>query len=187
MNHPQTKNKHGLLGRRFPFRRKPAKVACRPTRRLLLERLEDRRLLTGDITYKIANYPVNQSDFNQGGTDTVSGTIETDGTIGTITAANIIAASFTISGISTTSATIGQSSGLQATSTELLIPQGGAFQIDGLQGNGFSIDMTTKTTLAKALTCQNITGRLTDPEEKKAIKSWPPLGFPPSTRKKAPS
>ena len=134
MNDTHSNNKHGSPGRRFPFRGKPAKIAFTRTRRLRLEQLEDRRLLSANITYKIANYPVDQTDVVHGGTVTVSGTIETDGTLGTLTAANIVAASLNINSTSGTNIAWQfeyGSPGLQATSTQLLLPDGGAFYIAG--------------------------------------------------------
>ncbi len=50
----------------------------------------------GDITYNIVNYPVNQTDNVSSGTDTISGTIITDGTIGPIGPGNIVGGSLTM-------------------------------------------------------------------------------------------
>jgi len=50
----------------------------------------------GDITYDIQNYPSDQVDYNTGSFDhSVSGTIMTDGTIGTLIATNILSWSVT--------------------------------------------------------------------------------------------
>ena len=50
----------------------------------------------GDITYHIVNYPVNQADVVSPGTDTLSGTIVTDGTIGPLGPGNIVGGSLTM-------------------------------------------------------------------------------------------
>ena len=39
----------------------------------------------GNITYNLVDYPVNEADMINGGTDTISGTIITDGTLGYLT------------------------------------------------------------------------------------------------------
>ncbi len=81
-----------------------------------------------DITYNINNYPLSQSDMVHVGTDTVSGWITTDGSIGTLTDADIISYGFRIDypggyvsqggGTNATS----YLENVQATPTELLCP-----------------------------------------------------------------
>ena len=85
----------------------------------------------GDITYNIVNYPDNQADQN-GGIDGVSGTITTDGNLGTLTQSDILSYNWTIgysTGTYTNSFPAGggglSASGLLATSSQLLLPQGG--------------------------------------------------------------
>ncbi|MGO9110052.1 MAG: PEP-CTERM sorting domain-containing protein [Thermoguttaceae bacterium] len=80
----------------------------------------------GDITYNIVDYPVNETDPTSA-TDTVSGTIITDGTIGPLSAANMIGGTFSLSsphfdvaGPASFTAPIG----LEATPTELLLDVG---------------------------------------------------------------
>ena len=50
-----------------------------------------------DITYEIANYPVNEKDEVNGLQDSISGTIITDGTIGPLAYSDIVGGSFTFS------------------------------------------------------------------------------------------
>jgi fibronectin-binding autotransporter adhesin len=95
----------------------------------------------GDITYNIVNYPVNEVD-NTGGTDTVSGTIITDGTIGPLTASNMVGGSLTVSGLAGTFSSeptnnvvfaINQgdpNNRVIATSTQLLVPSNGFLDIN---------------------------------------------------------
>ena len=52
--------------------------------------------IAGNITYDIANYPINQANYYVGGTDVLSGTIVTDGSMGTLSAADIVGGSYTI-------------------------------------------------------------------------------------------
>ena len=49
-----------------------------------------------DIAYSIVDYPVNESDQIAAGTDTVSGTIITDGTLGSLNPSNILGGSLTV-------------------------------------------------------------------------------------------
>jgi hypothetical protein len=46
-----------------------------------------------NITYTIVDYPDNQADTINAGTDSVIGTIITDGTLGTLNASNIVGGS----------------------------------------------------------------------------------------------
>ena len=50
---------------------------------------------TADYIYHIVNYPASQYDSNFGGTDTISGTIYTDGTFGDVSESHILAQSLT--------------------------------------------------------------------------------------------
>jgi len=76
-----------------------------------------------DITYNIVNYPANQ--FNGYSTDTISGTIITDGTIGPLTAANLIGGTFSLDDGQGNSiagpAKFGFAIDLQASPTQLLL------------------------------------------------------------------
>ena len=81
-----------------------------------------------DLTYNIVDYPVYEADQDTSGTDSVSGYITTDGSIGQITAGDIVGGSFTfnnpVSG-SITLPVLGNVfllSGLVATPTQLLLP-----------------------------------------------------------------
>ena len=86
-----------------------------------------------NLVYEIVDYPVNQIDQSSG-TDTVSGTIVTDGSLGSITVADIVGGSLTLSGsggsFSAASIVAGYSGtpgSLQATSTDLVLYPGGNF------------------------------------------------------------
>ena len=95
----------------------------------------------GDITYNIVDYPVNEANQQAAGTDTISGTIITDGTVGDWDGVNHVVGgtlnfdspvpgppgsaadgdySFALSG----PATYGAGGLLEATATELLVPSG---------------------------------------------------------------
>ena len=81
------------------------------------------------ITYNIVNYPVDQSDCENPGTDLLSGTIITDGNLGTLTGSDIVGGTLTIvSPAGTFQELTLQSlgshdlSGLKATADQLLIP-----------------------------------------------------------------
>ena len=80
----------------------------------------------GDITYNIVDYPANEVD-TVSATDTVSGTIITDGTIGPLSESNIIGGTFSLTspnfGVSG-SASFGVPIGLEATPTQLLLDPG---------------------------------------------------------------
>jgi hypothetical protein len=86
-------------------------------------------VVVADLTYNLQNYPADQNGW------TLSGTITTDGKIGTLTQSDITAWTWTITKGSTTSITnstdpgaIETVSGVTATSTEILLPFGiGAF------------------------------------------------------------
>ena len=80
-----------------------------------------------DITYNIVDYPTNEADGWGCGTDTISGTIITDGTIGPLSTANIVGGSFSfvgangsLSGPAWFSGTVG----LEATPTQLILDPG---------------------------------------------------------------
>jgi len=77
----------------------------------------------GDITYNIVDYPANQ--FNGYSTDTISGTIITDGMIGPLTAANLIGGAFLLNDGQGNSiagpATFRGPIDLEATATQLLL------------------------------------------------------------------
>jgi hypothetical protein len=86
----------------------------------------------GKITYTIVDYPVNMGDGINGGTDTISGTIITDGTLGSWgQTSHIIGGtlSFTQSSTTYTGSTPGMTGqvgypDISATATDLLIPTG---------------------------------------------------------------
>jgi len=76
-----------------------------------------------DITYYIADYPANELDPTSG-TDTVSGTVITNGTTGSLSATDLIGGTFSLSGPQfdiSGSASFGQPIGLVATATQLLL------------------------------------------------------------------
>jgi hypothetical protein len=79
-----------------------------------------------DIIYNIVDYPANEVD-TVSATDTVSGTIITDGTIGPLSESNIIGGTFSLTspnfGVSGT-ASFGVPIGLEATPTQLLLDPG---------------------------------------------------------------
>ena len=76
-----------------------------------------------DITYNIVDYPANEGSGT--GTDMIFGTITTDGTIGPLTAANIIGGSFSFADVEgdliSGPASFGAPVGLEATPTQLLL------------------------------------------------------------------
>ena len=80
-----------------------------------------------DITYKIVDYPANEADAFSG-TDTISGTIITDGTIGLLSVANIISGDLSFTDpegdLFTGPASFGDTVGLQATPTQLVLDPG---------------------------------------------------------------
>jgi len=85
-----------------------------------------------DITYNIVDYPANQAVIGPNGPGdeavTISGTIVTDGTIGPLSAANIVGGTLTVGPgwIVTGSASFLPPTGLLATPTELLLTPGTA-------------------------------------------------------------
>ena len=86
-----------------------------------------------DITYNIVDYPANESDQTSAGTDTISGTIITDGTIGPLSTANIIGGTFSFTGpygTLTGPVTVFDPIGLQATPTQLLLSPGSDSHVD---------------------------------------------------------
>jgi hypothetical protein len=90
------------------------------------------KAVAGDITYNIVDYSLNETDISSyGGTDTISGTIVTDGTIGPLTKANIVGGSFTLfnstagSITSPISGDISDVIDLEASTTQLTLPPGG--------------------------------------------------------------
>ena len=93
-----------------------------------------------DIIYNIVDYPVNQADMINGGTDTISGTIITDGTLGVWAPdiSHIVGGTLTFTWPGGTFTGAVPSDWLlprygtepDATSTELLLPQGDAFKIE---------------------------------------------------------
>jgi hypothetical protein len=50
-------------------------------------------VVAGDITYKFVDYPALETDLTTGGTDTLSGYIITDGSLGSITRSDIVGGS----------------------------------------------------------------------------------------------
>ena len=100
----------------------------------------------GDITYNIVDYPTDESDLSHTGTDTISGTITTDGNIGTITFADILGGSLTFVGpfgSVTEPLVLSLSSGtLDATSTQLLLAEGGGRYLDLWYTQGTAVIQT---------------------------------------------
>jgi hypothetical protein len=93
-----------------------------------------------DIIYNIVDYPANEADEFIPGTDTISGTIITDGVIGPITQSDIVGGILTIT-YPTGSASVTYIGGVEgdatcngpltATLTQLSLPSGSGFGIDG--------------------------------------------------------
>ncbi len=88
--------------------------------------------LASEITYNIVDYPVNETDTYTGGTDTVSGTIVTDGKQGTLTFSDIVGGFLELQNPTLGAWTLPYSptfanamGDLQATETQLLLPEGG--------------------------------------------------------------
>lgn len=86
----------------------------------------------GDITYNIVDYPINETDLITGGTDTISGTITTDGSLGALTSQNIVSESISLynstnaTSFTGTNTTFSFSPGqLLATPSQLLLSSGG--------------------------------------------------------------
>ncbi len=81
----------------------------------------------GDITYNIVDYPLNETDQSYGTTDTLSGTIVTNGVLGLVTSADFLGGSWTISnastGLSYTFPIVRQGSSVPAGSTVLYANQ----------------------------------------------------------------
>ena len=85
-----------------------------------------------DMTYNIVDYPSYESDIITGGTDTISGTIITDGNFGSLTQADIVGATWTFTNPQLGSFTrtvngddiqIMMAGTLTATATQLILPQ----------------------------------------------------------------
>ncbi len=77
----------------------------------------------GDTTYNIVDYPANEIDGSSG-TDTISGTIITDGKIGLLSAADLIGGTFSFTaakGSAIGPASFDSPVGLEATSAQLLL------------------------------------------------------------------
>ena len=103
-------NRHGALA-----------VGCLVLSVVLLASTSNAR--AGDITYNIVDYPANEIDASSG-TDTISGTIITDGTKGWLSLKNIIGGTFSFTaaqGSAIGPAKFGSPVGLEATSTQLLL------------------------------------------------------------------
>ena len=82
--------------------------------------------LAQDITYNIVDYPANEAD-QYSGTDSIAGTIITDGTIGPLSASDIIGGTFSFTGSYGTlsgPASFGTPVGLDATPSQLLLDAG---------------------------------------------------------------
>jgi hypothetical protein len=94
------------------------------------------------ITYNIIDYPAYETDFYNGATDTVSGTIITDGALGRLYATDIVGGSWTLTNpiIGTVTAPFSSVTILQhivATSTTLSAPDGSLITLafgDGVYG-----------------------------------------------------
>jgi formylglycine-generating enzyme required for sulfatase activity len=98
-----------------------------------------------NTAYSICSYPDSQSDYDLGGTDIISGTITTDGTLGTYnTIEHIISATVSITnslGITYTANVIPNSDNvgdplLDVTADKLLMPSGYWFNLQGLTEAG---------------------------------------------------
>lgn len=82
------------------------------------------------ITYYIVDYPANEADLFNSGTDVLSGTITTDGTSGTLTAPNIVGAAITLDTPAGTFSATTEANGLRftgaltASATQLSVPVG---------------------------------------------------------------
>jgi hypothetical protein len=91
----------------------------------------------GVITYNIVDYPVNEGVVSGMGADKISGTIVMDGTLGPISAADILGGTLTFSDpkgdVATGPAKFGSPINLQATPTELLLSSGFSFSISTMQ------------------------------------------------------
>ena len=116
-------------------RRSALAVAVMLSSAVLLAPVTDAK---ANITYNIVDYPASQTDLH-GGTDTISGTIVTDGTIGYITGPNIVSASYTISnpiwGTSPPATMLngeGDEWSLTATPDSLLLPLGEGIDTGGI-------------------------------------------------------
>jgi hypothetical protein len=91
----------------------------------------------GVITYNIVDYPVNEGVMSGAGADKISGTIVTDGTMGPISATNILGGTFMFTDpkgdVAIGPAEFGSPINLQATPTELLLSCGLSFSINTVQ------------------------------------------------------
>ncbi len=90
--------------------------------------------LAQEITYDLVNYPALQGQDPYGGYDWVTGTVTTDGKIGSLTAADIVGLSISISGADGSFAsTLGSlqvsSTGLSATATQLMLSPTGTLNL----------------------------------------------------------
>jgi hypothetical protein len=88
----------------------------------------------GDITYNIVDYPANETDQYNGGTDTIIGTITTDGVMGTLASQDIVSESISLynSVIGVTwleGSSFSFSGQLLATPSQLLLPTGGECEL----------------------------------------------------------
>jgi hypothetical protein len=97
-----------------------------------------------NITYSIVNYPANEGVVSGMGTDRISGTIVTDGTVGPISATNIIGGTLAFTDpkgyVVAGAATIDSPIDLQATPTELLLSSGLSFSIHATQSEPHTTD-----------------------------------------------
>ena len=85
-------------------------------------------VLAGTLTYDVIDYPALEADLVTSGTDTISGTIITDGTIGPLMASDIIGGTFTITNpvygsFSISSTDIYLIKNLDASATALTLPR----------------------------------------------------------------
>ena len=94
-----------------------------------------------DITYNLVDYPLNETDQFNSAQDTLSGTIVTDGTLGVLSATDIVGGSWTvsnsISGSVTYPITISSSiiaTDLNATATALTLSVSGGLLIPNTAG-----------------------------------------------------
>ena len=97
----------------------------------------------GYITYNIVDYPVNETDVMTYGTDTLSGTIITDGASGLLSSSDILGGSWTLTNPYTGSFTCPVSGSvvwpaLYATPTQLVLQEGDEFELSR-QGPGTSL------------------------------------------------
>ena len=94
-----------------------------------------------NITYAIVDYPTSQSDLSGGGIDHISGSITTDGVLGTLSTQDFLSASYTIttplgSQYYTVNSLYAPLSGVVASPTSITIQPGAGLFLDSLTSSG---------------------------------------------------